>query len=126
MRKVRRLGWWGLFALMPLTVVLIVLDYKAPLSGTWHLVLLAATVAAICVLAIAWAERNPELMEREGADALIGYLPLPGTIEAVDGEPAVQEPLKAGRHRFVSGYDPMTSPPVVHRRLRDAVGESPS
>ena len=126
MRKFRRLRWWGLFALMPLTVALIVLDDEAPFSETWHLVLLAAIVVVICVLAVAWAERNAELMEREGADALVSYRPLPGTIEAMGAEPVAQEPLKVGHRRFVSGYGPMASPPVAHSGPEDAAGESPS
>jgi hypothetical protein len=126
MGKLRRFRWWGLFALMPLTVALIVFDDEAPLSGTWHLVLLAAIVVATCVLAIAWAERNAELVEREGADALVSYRPLPGTFEAPDAEPVVREPLKVGHRRFVSGYGPMASPPVAHSGPVDAAGESPS
>jgi hypothetical protein len=126
MRKFRNLRWWGLFALTPLTVALIVFDDAASLSETGHLVLLAAVAVVICVLAIAWTERNPELMEREGADALIHYRPLLGTIEAVDGEPAAQEPLKAGHRRFVSGYAPMAFPSVAHSGSCATAGESPT
>ena len=126
MRKRRNLRWWGLFALAPLTVALIVFDDATRLSETGHLILLAAIAVVICVLAVVWAERNPELMEREGADALICYLPLPGTIEAADGEPAAPAPLKDGRHRFVSGYAPMAFPPVAHSGPRATAGESPT
>ena len=124
MQRLRRLGWWGLFALIPLTVALMVFDYEAPFSEMWHLVLLAAIVVVICVLAVAWAERNFELMEREGADALISYRPLPGTIEAMGAEPPAQEAPKAGRRRLVFGYDPMAFPPVTNNRPDDASGES--
>jgi hypothetical protein len=126
MRRLRRLGWWALFALIPLTLALIVFDDEAPLSETWHLVLLAAIVAVICVLAVGWAERNPELMEREGADALVSYRPLPGTLEAMGAKPVAQEPLEAGSRRLVFGYDPMAYPPVTHSRSDDAAEESPS
>jgi hypothetical protein len=104
MRKPWRLRWWGLFALIPLTVALMVLDDEAPFSQTWRLVLLGAIAVVICVLAAAWAERNPDLIEREGADAFIGYRPLPGTIEAMGGtEAGARESFVAGHRRFVSG-----------------------
>jgi hypothetical protein len=126
MRRFRRFRWWGFFALVPLTVVLMVLDDDAPMSETWHYLLLAAIVVAVCVLALAWTERNPELIEREGADALVSYRPLPGTIEAMGAKPPAQESPKAGRVRLVFGYDPLASPPVANSRPDDASGESSS
>jgi hypothetical protein len=79
MRRLRQeLKWWGLFALMPLTVVLIVLDDEAPLSQTWRLILLGGIAVVICALALRWVERNPELVERAGADSLTNYRPLYG------------------------------------------------
>jgi hypothetical protein len=126
MRKSRSLRWWGLFALIPLTVALMVLDDEAPFSEMWRLVLLAAIVVVICVLAIAWAERNPGLMEREGADALVSYRPLPGTIEAMGAETPAQGAPKAVPQRLIFGYDPMASPPVANNRSDDASGESSS
>ena len=126
MRKFRHPRWWGLYALIPLTVALMVLDDEAPFSEVWRLVLLAGIVVVICVLAVAWAERNFRLMEREGADALVSYRPLPGTIEAMGADPGAQEPLKAGQRRFVPGYGPMHDPPVANSRPEDASGESSS
>jgi len=124
MRKFRRPRWWGLYALIPLTVALLVLDDEAPFSEVWRLVLLAGIVLVICVLAVAWAERNFGLMEREGADALISYRPLPGTIEAMGADPVAQEPLKAGQRRFVPGYGPMYGPAVANSGPEDASGGS--
>jgi hypothetical protein len=126
MRRFRRFGWWGLFALLPLTVALMVFDDEAPLSEMWRLILLAAIVLVICVLAVAWAERNSRLMEREGADALISYCPLPGTIEAMGADPVAQQPLKTGQRRFVPGYGPMYGSPVANSRPEEASGESSS
>jgi hypothetical protein len=120
MRKLRSLRWWGLFALIPLTVVLMALDDEAPFSEVWRLVLLGGIVVVICVLAVAWAERNPELMEREGVDALVSYRPLPGTIEVMGAAPGVRDPRKAGQRRFVSGYGPMYDPSVANSRPDDA------
>jgi len=124
MRKLRNLRWWGLFALVPLTVALMVLDDESPFSQTWRLVILAAIVVVICVLAVAWAERNPELMEREGADALVSHRPLPGTIEAMGAKPSAQESPKTGHRRSVFGYDPLAFPPVTNSRPDDASDES--
>ena len=129
MRRFRSLRWWGLFALIPLTVALMVLDDEASFSQTWRLVILAAIVVVVCVLAAAWAERNPHLMEREGADALVSYRPLPGTIEAMgatDAEAGAREFFGAGHRRFVSGYAPLDYPPAGHGGPDDAAEELPS
>jgi hypothetical protein len=126
MRKLRSFRWWGLYALMPLAVALTVLDDDAPFSETWRLGFLAAIAVVICVLAVRWAERNRELMERDGADALVSYRPLAGVIEATDAAPPAQEPPKAGRERLVFGYDPLAYPPVANSRPDDASGESSS
>jgi hypothetical protein len=126
MRKLRRLRWWGLFALIPLTAALMVLDDDAPMSETWRLILLGGIVVVICVLAVAWTERNAGLVEREGVDAMINYRPLPGTIEAMGAEPSAQESLKAGQRRLVVDFDPMACPPVANNRPNDALSESSS
>jgi len=129
MRRFRSFRWWGLFALVPLAVAMMVLDDEAPFSQTWRLVLLGAIAVVICVLAAAWAERNPDLIEREGADAFIGYRPLPGTIEAMggtDAEVVARESLVAGHRRFVSGYASLDYPSVRHGGPDDAAEELPS
>jgi hypothetical protein len=124
MQNFRRLGWGGLFALVPLAVAMIVLDDAAPFSRIWHFVLLGAIVVVICVLAVVWSERNSGLMEREGADALVGYCPLPGTIGAMGAQPPAQDSPKSGRERLVFGYDPLAFPPVANNRPDDAATES--
>ena len=126
MRRCRSFRWWGLFALLPLAVALMVLDDEAPFSQMWRLVVLGAIAAVICALAAAWAERNPDLIEREGADAFIGYRPLPGTIEAMgatDAEAVAREPFGAGHRRFISGYAPLDYPPVGRGGPDDAAEE---
>jgi hypothetical protein len=129
MRRLRSLRWWGLFTLLPLAVAMMVLDDEAPFSQMWRLVLLGAIATVICVLAAAWAERNPDLIEREGADAFIGYRPLSGTIEAMgdaDAEAVPREPFVAGHRRFISGYAPLDYPAVGPRGSDDAAEELPS
>jgi hypothetical protein len=129
MRRFRSFRWWGLFALLPLAVAMMVLDDEAPFSQMWRLFLLGAIAAVICVLAAAWAERNPDLIEREGADAFIGYRPLPGTIEAMgatEAEGVSREPFMAGHRRFISGYTPLDYPPIRHGEPDDAAEELPS
>jgi hypothetical protein len=106
-----------------------VLDDEAPFSQMWRLVLLGAIAVVICALATAWAEGNPDLIEREGADAFIGYRPLPGTIEAMgatDAEAVAREPFVAGHRRFISGYAPLGYPPAGHGGPDDAAEEFPS
>ena len=68
-------------------------------------------------------------MEREGADALVSYRPLPGTIEAMgatDAEAGAREFFGAGHRRFVSGYAPLDYPPAGHGGPDDAAEELPS
>ena len=124
MRSVRSLRWWGLFALVPLMVGLIVLDDEAPLSETWHMLLLATIAVVICVLAATWTERNHELIERDGADALVTYRPLPGTLEGMETEPAYPEQRRVGSRTFVSGYDPLSCPPISHSRPEEVAEEA--
>lgn len=90
MRRLRQeLKWWGLYALLPLTVVLIVLDEDASLPPTWRLILLAGIVVMICLLALRWIERNSELVEREGADGAVSTRPLLITNASGGAEPVV-------------------------------------
>jgi membrane-anchored protein YejM (alkaline phosphatase superfamily) len=63
MGKLRLSKWWGLYALLPLLIALIVIDDDAAMSGTWHLIFLAGIVVAICALALSWANRHPQLLE---------------------------------------------------------------
>jgi len=105
-------------------VGLMVLDDDTPMSETGHLVLLAAIAVLICVLAVAWAERNHELVEREGADALVAYRPLPGTLEAMDPEAASPEQRRVVSSTFISEYDPLSCPPISHSRSEEVAEES--
>lgn len=116
MRTFLRFKWWGLFALIPLTSVLIVLDDAVPFSETWHYVLLGVIVVLVCVLALRWAERNSELMETQGADALVGYRPLPGTVEAMGADGAGQKVSKAMLRKLVVDFDLTACPPVANNR----------
>ncbi len=125
MRRLRRgLKWWGLFALMPLLVALIVFDDIAPLSETWHMILLGVIAFVICALALRWVERHNALVEREGTDALITYRPLGGTLEAqpkcsAAGEPVVSPQERARPRLPVSSYDPLSDSPVLVSRSED-------
>lgn len=116
MRLSRRLRWWGLFALLPLIVALIVLDDDAPFPMGWHYLALAAIAALVCALAIRWVERNSELMEREGADSLVAYRPLLGAPDEERPEQVAPDPQPTGRGRSMFGYDAMASPPVINSR----------
>jgi hypothetical protein len=115
----RRLRWLGLFALIPLTVLLIVLDDAASLTETWHYVLLGVIVVLVCVLALRWSERNPELMENQGVDALIRYRPLQGTVQAMGADTAARKVSKKAMRRLAVDYDPTAYPPVANNRPDD-------
>lgn len=79
-----------MFALIPLTVALIVLDDDAPLTQTWHSLLLAGIAVVICLLALRWVERNPGLVAGEGADAEVVYRTLRTINEHGPAEPVVR------------------------------------
>ena len=66
MGKLRLSKWWGLYALVPLMIALMVIDVDAAMSQTWHLILLAGIVCVVCALALSWVDRNPRLVERGG------------------------------------------------------------
>ena len=44
MGKLQLSKWWGLYALVPLMIALMVIDVDAAMSQTWHLILLAGIV----------------------------------------------------------------------------------
>jgi hypothetical protein len=66
MAKLRLSKWWGLYALVPLMIALMVIDADGAMSQTWHLILLAGIVCTVCALALAWVDKNPRLVERDG------------------------------------------------------------
>jgi hypothetical protein len=66
MGKQRLSKWWGLYALVPLMIVLMVIDFDGAMAQTWHLILLAGIVCIVCALAIFWVDRNPWLVEFDG------------------------------------------------------------
>ncbi len=87
----RRFRWWGLYALIPLMIGLIVLDDVVPMTETGHLVLLAAIALVTCGLALAWMERNARFVETDGLDGLSTYRVLLDTAADPSAEPVVQE-----------------------------------
>jgi hypothetical protein len=63
MGKRRPSKWWGLYALVPLMIALMIIDVDGAMSQTWHLILLAGIVLIISALALSWVERNPQLID---------------------------------------------------------------
>ena len=59
--------WWGLYALLPLMIALMIVDIGADMSPMWHSILFVAITVAIGVLALSWVDRHPRLVERSGA-----------------------------------------------------------
>ncbi len=87
----RRFGWWGLYALIPSMIGLIVLDDVVPITEAGHLVVLAAIVFVICGLAVAWVDRNARFIETDGLDGLSAYCILFDTAVSPSDEPIMQE-----------------------------------
>ena len=105
MGKFRFSKWWGLYALLPLMVALIVIDDDADMSQTWHLILLAGIVYIVCALALSWVDRNPLLVERAG-------------LGVKDSDPAVPAPRVAYR-LHVAVEDEWESLPIRHSGIDD-------
>ena len=100
MGKLRFSKWWGLYALVPLMIALMVIDDDAAMSETWHLILLAGIVYIVCALAHSWVDRNPRLVEL-------------GEFGGTDSDPAVSAP-RVARRLYVSVVDEWESVPIRH------------
>jgi hypothetical protein len=105
MGKLHISKWWGLYALVPLMIALMVIDVDAAMSQTWHLILLAGIVLVVCGLALAWVDRNPRLVECGGLDRK-------------EGDPAASAP-RVARRLYVAVRDEWESVPIRHNGLDD-------
>jgi hypothetical protein len=102
MGKLRPSKWWGLYALAPIMIVLMVIDYEGVMAQTWHLILLAGIVCFVCALAISWVERNPGLVEGGGKDS----------------DPTVSAPCVASR-LYTGFVDDWQFTPIRHSDIDD-------
>jgi membrane protein implicated in regulation of membrane protease activity len=100
MGKLRLSKWLGLYALLPLMIALMVIDFDAAMPQTWQLILLAAIAVAVCALALSWVDRHPRLVERSHA----------GTIDSGDVVPAT----RVARRLHVAVEDEWESVPIRH------------
>ncbi len=108
MSKLRLSEWWGLYALLPLMVALMVVDDDAAMSQTWHLILLAGIAVAICALALAWVDRHPRLVERGGAGR-------PSVADSGDVAPA----MRITRRLHVASEGECQFAPIQHNGMDD-------
>ncbi len=69
MRQSKRGSWWGLYALIPLTAILLVLAARAKMGEPLHRILLLAIVLAVAALAFLWSEQHADLIGSQGVDA---------------------------------------------------------
>ena len=102
MGKLHLSKWWGLYALVPLMIALMVIDVDGAMSQTWHLVVLAGIVYIVCALALSWVDRNPRLVERGGKDS----------------DPTVSAPYVA-RRLYTGVADEWESVPIRHSGMDD-------
>jgi hypothetical protein len=102
MGKQRLSRWWGLYALAPLMIALMVIDFDGAMAQTWHLVLLAGIVCTVCALALSWVDRNPWLVERGGKGS----------------DPTVAAPYVA-RRLYTGVADEWESVPIRHSGMDD-------
>ena len=94
--------WWGLYALVPLMIVLMVIDAGGAMSQTWHFILLAGIVCTVCALALAWVGKNPRLVERDGKGS----------------DPTISAPYVA-RRLYTGVEDEWASVPIRHSGTDD-------
>ena len=102
MGKLRLSKWWGLYALVPLMIALMVIDFDGVMAQTWHLILLAGIVCIVCALAISWVDRNPWLVEFGGNGS----------------DPTVPAPYVA-RRLYTAVTDEWESVPIRHNASDD-------
>ena len=102
MGKLHLSKWWGLYALVPLMIALMVIDADGAMSQTWHLILLAGIVCTVCALALAWVDKNPRLVERDGKGS----------------DPTVSAPYVA-RRLYTGVEDEWESVPIRHSGTDD-------
>jgi hypothetical protein len=105
MGKLRLSEWLGLYALLPLMIVLMVIDDNADMSQTWHLILLMGIAVSICALALSWVNGHPLLVERGGA----------GLTDSGDGAPAP----RVTRRLHVAVEDECQFAPSRHNGIDD-------
>jgi hypothetical protein len=97
MGKLHLSKWWGLYALVPLMIALMVIDADGAMSQMWHLILLAGIVCTVCALALAWVDKNPRLVERHGTGS----------------DPTISAPYGA-RRLYTGVKDEWESAPIRH------------
>jgi len=102
MSKLHLSKWWGLYALVPLMIALMVIDVDSAMSQTWHLILLAGIACTVCALAVAWVDRNPWLVELGGKGS----------------DPTVSAPYVA-RRLYVGAMDEWESVPIRNSGMDD-------
>jgi hypothetical protein len=102
MGKQRLSKWWGLYALVPLMIALMVIDFDGAMAQTWHLILLAGIVCSVCALAISWVDRNPWLVDFDGKGS----------------DPIVAAPYVA-RRLYTAVTDEWESVPIRHSGMDD-------
>ena len=100
MGKLRFSKWWGLYALVPLMIALMVIDVDAAMSQTWHLILLAGIVYGVCALTLSWVDEHPRLVERS-------------ELGGKDSDPAAPAP-PVGRRLYTGLEDEWASVPIRH------------
>jgi hypothetical protein len=105
MGKLRFSKWWGLYALVPLMIALMVIDVDGAMSQTWHLILLAGIAYIVCALALSWVERNPLLVEL-------------GEFGGKDGDPAAPAP-RVARRLYTGVEDEWAFVPIRHSGMDD-------
>ena len=69
MKRNTRGSWWGLYALVPISVALLYVSAKVKAGETVHMILLLAVAVAVPILALLWSESHADLMGSEGVDA---------------------------------------------------------
>ena len=69
MKRSKRESWWGLYALIPVTAMLLYVSYRVRVGATLHAILLVAVAVVVAVLTLLWLGKHADLVASEGVDA---------------------------------------------------------
>lgn len=112
--RVRHCSWWQLWLLFPVLGILALLEVRAPLSPSGHVVVELGAVLILFGLIWAWVRANRVAMLREACSHMgwrevdnITPLPLESqpVAESDDSQAALEPAARAGLHRIDAAWN---------------------
>jgi hypothetical protein len=120
MKRSTRGSWWGLYALVPISVALLYVAATVKAGETVHLILLSAVSVAVPILGLLWSERHADLMGSEGVDARAEE----ESLAATGVETRRLAPSLTARQAHYRGIMLARSADECHNRTNGSVGKT--